>query len=627
MSAFRVRFPFGLKLALALVALAVLSGVATRVIQYGVTRGLLLESMQGRLSDVAHAGSHLFDEADRGLMVRFGAEVRAAMSLDPAKLDAMQIDENLEALEPAQADAFMQRPEFLRLVQKLRAIKLASTPVPEPLGEIAQNARPAGFRPQISFAYLYVPIPGNQRVVMFLADSDYQTLDTNGDGEIQENEEGNPIGNLYVPEPFFTAPFTDGRIHVSPNWYTDQWGTFISASVPLKDAAGQVVAVLGVDYLVESEANKLNRLIWLAVWLTLGSVVITALLSWWIARVLTRPVARLAAAAEQVGARDFSVRAPVISTDELGALSTTFNQMVDEIQRYAGGLEQMVEQRTLALAQANREISELNARLRSENSRMSAELEVAHRLQSMVLPKTAELRALIGFDVAACMFPAAEVGGDYFDLLMDRDGSATLAMGDVSGHGLESGVVMLMVQSALRALTLAGTDEQTRQYDLLNRLVIRNCARIGTAKSMTLALIDMQRSGALSLVGQHDSPLLVRADGGYEWIDTVDLGLPLGLDEDIEAFIGRRDLVMAEDDLLFLYTDGITEAENEAGEAFGTERLSALVVQHRGLPSADLIERVLVALYTFVGSRPLDDDVSLLAVKRRATVVCEANLT
>lgn len=625
MSASRTRFPFALKLALALTALAVFTGVVTRVVQYGVVRGMLIDSMKGRLSDVAHTGSFLFSEADRQMIERFGSEVQALM---PDRTEALRKlvaqeegpgNDTWTVLDAAQSQQLMQRPEFLELVQKLRAIKVSSTPQPQPLGHIEQSATPGGFVPQINFAYLYVPLPESQEVVMFIADSDYQTLDKNGDGVIAENEEGNPIGNLYAPEDFFLAPFRDGSIHVAPEWYTDRWGTFISAAVPLKTAQGKVVAVLGVDYLVQSEANKLNSLIWLAVWLTLGSVLISATLAWWIARVLTRPVAGLAQAAERVGARDFGVRAPVISRDELGALSTTFNQMVSEIERYASGLEKMVAERTLALAQANQEISALNSQLRSENSRMSAELEVAHRLQSMVLPKTAELRALAGFDLAACMFPAAEVGGDYFDLLTDQEGRTTLAMGDVSGHGLESGVVMLMVQSALRTLNLAGTDIQTRQYDLLNRLVVRNCARIGTAKSMTLMLIDLKPDGVLTLVGQHESPLLVRTDGRFEWVDTLDLGLPLGLDEDIDEFTNRRELTLNEGDLLLLYTDGVTEAENPEREAFGTDRLEQLVVKHRGLASADLIEQVLVALYTFAGTRPMDDDVSLLVIKRQSS--------
>lgn len=614
----RVRYPFALKLALALTLLAVVIGVITRAIQYEVTSGILMDSMRGRLADVAHTGSYLFGSDDRSAIRTLTAEVlTAAGPRLAAQAGALKPGDDAEVLPAETSAALMQRPEFLSLVQKLRAIKMASTAAPQPLHPLKQIERPDGQVPQINFVYLFVPIPGFDDRVIFLADSNYETADENGNGTIEENEEGNPIGNLYFPEPFFVAPFKDRRLHVAEDWYSDPWGTFLSAAVPLLDADGKVIAVLGVDYLEGSEGDKQRRLRSLAIWVTVLSVVLSALAAWWLATWLTRPVSSLKTVADQVAQRNFDVQAPILSGDELGQLARGFNQMVEEIKRYASGLERMVAERTSQLAHANASIQELNAQLKDENRRMGAELEVAHRLQAMVLPRTSELRALVGFDVAACMFPAAEVGGDYFDLLTDRDGTATLAIGDVSGHGLDSGVVMLMVQSALRALTLAGTDQQERQYELLNLLVCRNCARIGSAKCMTLTLIDLDVSGRLTLVGQHESPLLVRADGQMEWIDTLDLGLPLGLDEDIASFIGSRELLLAPEDILLLYTDGITEAENGQGEAFGTDRLAAIVVEHRALSSGDLIEQVLLALRDFSGHHPIEDDVSLLAVKRR----------
>lgn len=614
----RVRYPFALKLALAVALLAVAIGVITRVIQYRVTSGILMDSMRGRLADVAHTGSFLFASADREAIRMLTAEVLEAAGPELAqRARALNPGDDDPILPAPTADALMQRPEFLSLVQKLRSIKMGSTAAPQALHPLKQIERPGGQVPQINFVYLFVPIPGFDDRVIFLADSNFETADENGNGAIEENEEGNPIGNLYFPESFFVAPFKDGQLHVAEDWYSDPWGTFLSAAVPLLDANGKVIAVLGVDYLEGSEGDKQRRLRTNAIWMTLLSVVLSALAAWWLAKWLTRPVSSLKVVADQVAQRNFDVRAPILSRDELGQLARGFNQMVDEIKRYATGLEQMVADRTAELANANSAIQSLNAQLKDENRRMGAELEVAHRLQAMVLPRTSELRALVGFDVAACMFPATEVGGDYFDLLTDRDGSATLAIGDVSGHGLDSGVVMLMVQSALRALTLAGTDEQKRQYELLNLLVCRNCARIGSAKCMTLTLIDLDISGRLTLVGQHESPLLVRADGSWEWVETLDLGLPLGLDEDIGDFIGSRELLLQPEDILLLYTDGITEAENGQGEAFGTERLAAIVQEQRALSSGDLIEQVLLALREFSGSHPIEDDVSLLAVKRR----------
>ena len=99
------------------------------------------------------------------------------------------------------------------------------------------------------------------------------------------------------------------------------------------------------------------------------------------------------------------------------------------------------------------EIERLNGQLKRENSRMSAELEVTHRLQHMMLPRDEELRRIANLDISGSMEAAAEVGGDYYDVVA-HGGSVVFGIGDVTGHGLESGVIAIMVQTAVR--TLAG---------------------------------------------------------------------------------------------------------------------------------------------------------------------------
>ncbi|HSF76398.1 MAG TPA: GAF domain-containing protein, partial [Microcoleus sp.] len=127
------------------------------------------------------------------------------------------------------------------------------------------------------------------------------------------------------------------------------------------------------------------------------------------------------------------------------AISIENASLYEQLEDYNRTLEQKVEDRTAQLAQANAEILVLNDRLKVENLRMSAELDVTRRLQQMILPQQQELESIEGLEIAAFMEPADEVGGDYYDVLK-HGGKATIGIGDVTGHGLESGVLMIMAQ-------------------------------------------------------------------------------------------------------------------------------------------------------------------------------------
>ncbi len=124
------------------------------------------------------------------------------------------------------------------------------------------------------------------------------------------------------------------------------------------------------------------------------------------------------------------------------------------------------------ISQANAEINALNTRLQDENLRLAAELDVTRQLQ-MLLPTAEELRQVEGLDIAGFMEPADEVGGDYYDVLQ-HNGRLKIGIGDVTGHGLESGVVMLMIQTAVRTLLTCDERDPVRFLDVLNHMLHDN---------------------------------------------------------------------------------------------------------------------------------------------------------
>ncbi len=267
-----------------------------------------------------------------------------------------------------------------------------------------------------------------------------------------------------------------------------------------------------------------------------------------------------------------------------------------------------------ALAAANREIAALNERLKAENLRMTAELDITRRLQQMILPREEELRSIADLDIAGFMEPATEVGGDYYDVFQQNDRIA-ISIGDVTGHGLESGVLMLMVQTAMRALLAADETDPVKLLSTLNRTIYGNVQRMRSPHNLSLALLAYER-GRLLLSGQHEEILVVRQDGHLERIDTIDLGFPIGLEENIREFIDLAHLQLAAGDTVVLYTDGITEAENERREFYGIDRLCQVLQRHHTKSASGIRQAIIEDVREFVGKQKVYDDITLVVLKQ-----------
>jgi serine phosphatase RsbU (regulator of sigma subunit) len=279
-------------------------------------------------------------------------------------------------------------------------------------------------------------------------------------------------------------------------------------------------------------------------------------------------------------------------------------------------LEHKVQERTAQLQNANEEISLLYERLKAENLRLEAEVDISRQLQQMLLPRAEELQQVAGLDIAGFMDPADEVGGDYYDVLQHH-GQVKIGIGDVTGHGLASGVVMLMVQTAVRTLLTSDELDSTRLFTILNRTIYDNIQRLQVDKSLTLALLDYH-DHELRLSGQHESLILVRnrEQAEVEVIDTIDLGFPIGLDDDVADFFNEMTIHLEAGDGVVLYTDGITEAENCDGEQYTLERLCEVVQQAWGNPAEVVKQMIIADVHAFIGTQRIFDDLTLLVIRQ-----------
>ncbi|MBO9998499.1 MAG: SpoIIE family protein phosphatase [Cyanobacteria bacterium SID2] len=275
----------------------------------------------------------------------------------------------------------------------------------------------------------------------------------------------------------------------------------------------------------------------------------------------------------------------------------------------------LLRERTDELDRANAEVMELNERLKAENLRLGAEVEVARKLQQMLLPTEKDLERIPELDIAGYMEPADEVGGDYYDIL-PHSGGVKIGIGDVTGHGLESGVLTIMVQTAIRTLLATKETDPVRFLSTLNRTIYDNVQRMNSDRYLTLAVLDYCQ-GELRLSGQHEDVLIVRRGGTIERIDTVDLGFPIGLDRHISDFISEVSVRLQPGDTVILYTDGITEAENEDGDLYGLDRLRDIARCHWDKSAREIRQAIVGDVRQYIGNQKVYDDITLLVLKQK----------
>jgi serine phosphatase RsbU (regulator of sigma subunit) len=298
---------------------------------------------------------------------------------------------------------------------------------------------------------------------------------------------------------------------------------------------------------------------------------------------------------------------------------SALNETFDKVKAFSvGGIDYITKpfqaEEVLARVETHLKLHELQRQLQAENLRMRAELDVARHLQKMLLPKDKELEAIESLDIAGFMESAEEVGGDYYDVLQ-HNGRILFAIGDVTGHGLESGALAIMVQSAIRTLLAHHETEPVKFFSSLNQMVFHNIQRMNAEKSSTLVLVNYF-DNQLYLSGQHEEMIVVR-DGKLELIDTVDLGFPIGLDEEIDEFIHQIKVPLNSGDVVVLYSDGITEAFNLQKQQYKLERLCEIIQQNWQKTAREIQQAVIEDVRLFIGEQKVFDDITLLVLKQK----------
>jgi sigma-B regulation protein RsbU (phosphoserine phosphatase) len=276
-------------------------------------------------------------------------------------------------------------------------------------------------------------------------------------------------------------------------------------------------------------------------------------------------------------------------------------------------LRELVSAALHGAALLRRVAEEATAREKAEKQRLEQELSIATRIQTTILPRDFSVR---GLEIAASMLPATEVGGDYYDVLPTEHG-CWLGIGDVAGHGLGSGLVMMMLQSIVSALVRSSPNASPAELlRVVNAVLYENVReRLQQDEHATLSLIRYHHDGELVFAGAHEDMIVLRAATGLvELVPT--LGTWVGATRDIAEGTQETHYQLRDGDLLVLYTDGVIEAADAQGTQFGIERLTAALCQVREQPASRIRDALCDAVQRFMSEQR--DDIALLVARFRA---------
>jgi hypothetical protein len=244
----------------------------------------------------------------------------------------------------------------------------------------------------------------------------------------------------------------------------------------------------------------------------------------------------------------------------------------------------------------------------ADRERQRVELETARRIQSSILPDLPP--RLNGVDLAHAYLPASEVGGDFYDVLALEDGRLAVAVGDVAGHGVSSGLVMSMAKSAL-AVQVTFNPEVLAVFETLNRTVFQT-ARKRLLATCCYALLDPLERELLFASAGHLYPYRISAEGVVEALESI--GYPLGVRRLLDVHPQRHQLHAG--DTLFFFSDGLVEARRPASEdLYGFDRLEQSLARHAGGSVEALRDGVLADINRFTRDEPREDDQTILVLR------------
>ena len=412
---------------------------------------------------------------------------------------------------------------------------------------------------------------------------------------VDPNEDFLYLGSIEEELPEFAAMEDNGYFPATV--HKSRYGWLCSAYVPIKDTeTGEAIAVVGADVdmntIMQARKEFLVNSIIFVLLLTGLCILLNIFL---IRRLAVDPLKKLTdaacgfAAVDREYTKDDIIHVDIKSNDEIGDLYHEIQEMQSRIVDYTGRMT------TYA----------------AEQSRIGTELELANRIQMSILPEVGpEIKDRKEFLLRASMTPAKEVGGDFYNFfLIDKD-HLGLVMADVSGKGVPAALFMMASMILLKDLAVPGRKPSEILTQANNDICRNNKAKMFV--TVWLGILEISTGLMTCASAGHEFPALRAEDKTFRLFKDPH-GFVLGGMEDMKY--KDYELKLSPGDALFVYTDGVPEANDAAGAFFGTDRMEeALNLAQPGHPK-DILMKVRESVETFAGGAEQFDDMTMMCLE------------
>ncbi len=348
-----------------------------------------------------------------------------------------------------------------------------------------------------------------------------------------------------------------------------------------------------INSLVDRVVTSDTRLIWnFLTWsagISLVMIVLIAFIVAMTAQRIVNPILDLVQGIRVIGSGDLDHRLNIHTGDELEELAHTVNKMADDLKVYIQDLQ------TSTAAQ----------------ERLRSEMKIATDIQAALLPRIfPPFPDRPEFDIFATMIPAKQVGGDFYDFFFIDEKKFCILIGDVSDKGIPAALYMMVIKTLLKKEAMdSGTPDEIL-FRVNNYLAYDN--PLSMFVTIFLAILDLETGELLYSNAGHNPPLLCTESGGFQYIE-----LPPGMVAGPMAGLPfvTKSLVLQPGDMVYLYTDGVSEAMNTAYELFGEKRLLECLSNQPTLTPRDIIQSVARDFHSHDGDAPQSDVITMLAIK------------